>query len=143
VKRLRLFTPPSLRTPPGLLTLLGLLSALSCSDEAAPSPSGENCGFEQDAAFTFTEVVLNTAASSADCPEVSAEQVNGAEEPDCDRALRDCELQLSCSFEAIEGLTVRGRGSLRTADSGADLFGAIRVESGNLLCEYQVVATLL
>lgn len=126
------------------LTPLTLITALSCSDEpgAAP-PSGENCGFEQDAAFTFTEVMLDTEASSADCPTVSAEQVNGAEEPDCDRALRDCELQLSCSFEAIEGLTVRGRGSLRAADSGADLFGAIRVESGSLLCEYQVVASLL
>lgn len=118
------------------------LSCLSCGEEGDPvPPPGDDCGFEADSSFVFSAVALDTDDSVDSCPEVTPSDVNGAEEPECTRSLQGCVLVLNCSFEALEGLVIDGRGRLELGDGSSELVGTLRVESP-LACTYRVRARL-
>jgi hypothetical protein len=121
-----------------------VFGTVSCGEET-PGPSftpGTGCGFDEEDVFQFVEVELFTPGSAESCPEVTAEDVNGAEEPDCERALDGCELVVRCSMEVAEGLTVSGRGRLSAVDAGKQLAGSIEVSLGGADCLYDVLADL-
>lgn len=127
-----------------LATCAVSLGLAGCGEDEPPGPSyvpGDGCGFEAEDPFVFVSVALVEEDSSDSCPEVTAADANGADEPDCTRALDGCELVLRCSIE-LEGLTIFGDGRLSALDGGSELAGRIQAGFGKTSCDYDVVVEL-